>query len=332
MEGSPTEQGYNTNFRPLQFDEKADATFTRSLMLVNVPIVTNVPGAPSSSTQYYEFLLDLNQSGGGAISIDQVQIFLGSAGNLTNYPTGLGTKVYDTAGDPNYGWVALNDFAAGGGKPEMFLDVPVSDFTGPNPFVYLYSHFGGQGGIYAATNGFEEWGVQGLKGIVGISTLVDGTGVTSLPVGSTVFDTTTLTVTTPPFDTKSGKAPPAPTGTITYAFFANGNGFGTPPATYTVTVSGTGTVPDSPSTAALSAGTYSYVAVYSGDNNYFPATGNPEPFTITPLSPTIATTPTPASVALGIAPPTLKDSAVLSGGYAETGTITYTLSLNNTIV
>ena len=50
MEGSPTEQGYNTNFRPLQFDEKADATFTRSLMLVNVPIVTNVPGAPSSST------------------------------------------------------------------------------------------------------------------------------------------------------------------------------------------------------------------------------------------------------------------------------------------
>ena len=45
----------------------------------------------------------------------------------------------------------------------------------------------------------------------------------------------------------------------------------------------------------------------------------------TAATPTLATTPSPTSVALGTTPVTLADSAVLSGGYVPTGTITFTL-------
>jgi hypothetical protein len=45
-------------------------------------------------------------------------------------------------------------------------------------------------------------------------------------------------------------------------------------------------------------------------------------------SPTLVTTPSPTAVTLGATAPTLKDSAVLSGGSSPTGTITFTLFVN----
>ena len=50
-------------------------------------------------------------------------------------------------------------------------------------------------------------------------------------------------------------------------------------------------------------------------------------------SPTVVTTPNATSVTLGTTAPTLNDSALLSGGYSETGTITFTLyDPSNTLV
>ena len=46
---------------------------------------------------------------------------------------------------------------------------------------------------------------------------------------------------------------------------------------------------------------------------------------MSPASPAIATTTNMASVTLGTTPMTLDDTAVLSGGYYPTGTITFTL-------
>ena len=48
--------------------------------------------------------------------------------------------------------------------------------------------------------------------------------------------------------------------------------------------------------------------------------------------PTITTTPSMSTVTLGTSPVTLNDTAVLSDGYNETGTITFTLYLGSTLV
>ena len=67
-----SEQGYNTDARPLQFDENKSPQFTRSLTLGEVPVV-NVGGV-----EYREFLLDINQkSSASLLSLDEVRVFLG---------------------------------------------------------------------------------------------------------------------------------------------------------------------------------------------------------------------------------------------------------------
>src|SRR5438067_13222135 len=50
------QQGYNTDARPLQYDENKSPQFTRSLALNSIPVV-NVGGVPS-----YELLLDIIQN------------------------------------------------------------------------------------------------------------------------------------------------------------------------------------------------------------------------------------------------------------------------------
>jgi hypothetical protein len=46
---------------------------------------------------------------------------------------------------------------------------------------------------------------------------------------------------------------------------------------------------------------------------------------VSKAQPAITTSPNPSTVTLGTTAPTLKDSATLTGGYYETGTITFTL-------
>lgn len=168
-----TAQGYNTDFRPNEFDEQNPANFNHSVLLADVPIVT------INGVQYYQFMLDINENNNAAqdqyLSLDELQIFLGNAGNLTGFPGGLGTLVYDmdALGDS---WVGL-DYAlnAGSGSGDMFANIPVSVFQGLDPsliYVYLYSQFGLQGldeacqsseeGFcnWGASDGFEEWAHQ----------------------------------------------------------------------------------------------------------------------------------------------------------------------------
>ena len=88
-------------------------------------------------------------------------------------------------------------------------------------------------------------------------------------LGESVYDTATVTGTPAAFTA---------TGTVTYTFYPSLNGTGTPISTQTVTLSG-GVVPNSAATVALAAGSFSYVAVYSGDSNYTGSTGAVEPST-----------------------------------------------------
>src|SRR5262245_54137957 len=98
--GGGGEQGYNTEARPLQFDENKSPQFTRSLTLGQVPVVT------VGGVEYREFLLDINQkSSSPLLSLDEVRVFLGDSGNLTNY--NVTAKTLNNQG-------AVFDFDSGG--------------------------------------------------------------------------------------------------------------------------------------------------------------------------------------------------------------------------
>ena len=145
------ERGYNTDFRPLEFDENNSPNFTRSLLLSAVPVV-GVNG-----TNYREFLLDVNEAASKSeVTLEQVQIYLGAAGNLIGYPN-LGTLVYDMdAGADSRVELDYNTSSGGSGKGDMLLLVPDANFqSSTNEFVYLFSKFSN------ADAGFEEWAVSG---------------------------------------------------------------------------------------------------------------------------------------------------------------------------
>src|SRR5262245_21293305 len=69
--GASVEHGYNTDARPLQFDENNSPQFTRSLRLGDVPLTSN------GGTLYREFLLDINQkSSAPLLSLAELRIYV----------------------------------------------------------------------------------------------------------------------------------------------------------------------------------------------------------------------------------------------------------------
>ena len=164
--GGGSEQGYNTDARPLQFDENKSPQFTRSLTLGRVPVVT-VDGV-----RYREFLLDINQkSSSPYLSLDEVKVFVGGA-NLSGYapasagsPARLGGQTaafdLDAAGDVSVRLDAR--LGSGSGAGDMTLLVPDAAFggAGGDTSVYLYSKMGTQPGA-GANGGFEEWAVRSV--------------------------------------------------------------------------------------------------------------------------------------------------------------------------
>ena len=125
------------------------------------------------------------------------------------------------------------------------------------------------------------------------------------------------------------------TGSITFTLYlgstlldtetvaVSGNGSYTTPTGYTLPTTGTVT------------GNYQWDASYTGDTNNNSASESnnaAEQVAVSPASPTIATTPSASTITLGTSSVTLNDTAVLSGGYYETGSITFTLYLGSTLL
>jgi len=154
-------QGYNTDARPLVFDENVSAQFTHSLLLSDVPIVT------IDGVAYRQFLLDINQTGEDPlISLNELQIFLGDTGSPMGATVDgdgtldFGTQaslIYDMdAGPDGDSTVELNySLNTGSGSGDMFAYIADSLFTG-GTFVTLYSKFGEPNNN---NDGFEEWAV-----------------------------------------------------------------------------------------------------------------------------------------------------------------------------
>jgi len=162
-------QGYNTDGRPLQFDENNSLTFTRHQKLADMQIVS------LNDIEYYQFLLDINQrSSEPLLTLNEVEIYQGDAPNLLGYSpnrseggTGFGVhsdfvfdqdEGADAAVDLNYN---LN---SGSGSGDMYLYVPKEYFTSTKPYVYLYSKFGVP---HPNNDGYEEWAaIEGPNPVV----------------------------------------------------------------------------------------------------------------------------------------------------------------------
>ena len=166
-----------------------------------------------------------------------------------------------------------------------------------------------------------QYGTNNGEGSPVISTTASGGGT----VGS-AFPSDTATL--------SGSSSTPPTGNLVFKLEDATNNV---VYTQTDTVNGYGTYHAAvPTSTVLGAGTYHWVANYGGDSNNISTgdfTSATEVVTITKASPTLSTTPSATTITLGTTtPPVLTDSAKLSGGYHETGTITFTLYLGSTLV
>ena len=146
---------------------------------------------------------------------------------------------------------------------------------------------------------------------------------TVITTGATVYDTSTLA--------GGGSALP-PTGSVTYSLYsgscATGSQIG---SSSTVGLTSTGAVPNSATSPPLGAGSYYYLASYSGDANYSPSTAACEPFTVSKATSSVSTTPylengSPVGSSANV-PATVYDSASVSGvqGFVPRGQVTFTL-------
>jgi uncharacterized repeat protein (TIGR01451 family) len=119
----------------------------------------------------------------------------------------------------------------------------------------------------------------------------------------------------------------SPTGSITFTLVYKGSTVDTE----TVSVSGNGTY-STPTgytlpTSGTVTGTYQWNASYTGDSNNSSASETNDPLervAVSPASPSVVTTASAPATLPGSV--TFSDSAVVSGGYSPTGTLTFTLS------
>ena len=159
--------GMNTSGTLTQ-DENSSPTFTHDLLASAVPVVT------INGLTYYEFLLDINQTGADPLlSLSSLSLCVSDTGNRTITDTAtictLGGAVpsqliynLDASGDNS---VELNYlFNSGSGSGDLFVYIPTSSLVNaPGDFMYLFSSFGGTGttpGLNNDNDGFEEWAVR----------------------------------------------------------------------------------------------------------------------------------------------------------------------------
>ena len=150
--------GHNSGGRPLENDENPSPQFTTNLLLSALPVV-NIGG-----TDYYEFLLDINQTGEDPLeSLDDVVICTSNTSDLLEEDGCPSANVVYDLDEFNENWLKLNyNLNSGSGSGDLFMYIPTSLF-GADTYVYLYSVFGEH---YNNNDGFEEWAVRVAEGTV----------------------------------------------------------------------------------------------------------------------------------------------------------------------
>ena len=159
----PNERGYNTDGRPLQFDEKTAANFTRSIRFSDVPLIDGER----------EFQLDINENKSDPawyMSLDKFQVWITDDPDLLGYDEltgtfapGTATLVYDLDVGTDGDSTIKMDFRAnpGSGKRDYRVLVPESMFDAlgadeETDYVVLFTR---HGDTWPTDDGYEEWGV-----------------------------------------------------------------------------------------------------------------------------------------------------------------------------
>jgi len=188
-----------------------------------------------------------------------------------------------------------------------------SSFTPTSPGTYRYiAQYSGDAnnsGTGASCNGANE-SVTMIKATPGVSTTASG----PVTVGGTISDSATVT------------AGFSPTGTITFTAYAPADATCAlvPVFTSVVPVAGAGSYPSATFTPAT-AGTYRWIAAYSGDANNNSVTllcNDPNEASSVNRATTTVVTTASGPITIG---GNISDSATLSGGVAPTGTITFSV-------
>jgi hypothetical protein len=302
---------------------------------------------PSAAGPYY-FVVSysgdandaLSASGCSAEPITVNQSSTAISTQLSATSVAIGSSVYDTAtlsgasanagGSVTYNVYGNATCTSGGGGLISTLGpvtvtngaVPDSPAWTPNaagPY-YFVASYSGDGNNTAAASGCIAEPITVSPNSPSIATQLSAT---SVAIGGSVYDTATL----------SGASVNAG-GSATYSVYNNAtctSGGGGLISTLGPATVASGTVPDSPSwTPTGTAGTYYFVASYSGDaNNTAVASGcGAEPITVTQDVPSISTQLSATTVAIG---GTAYDTAILSGASANAGgSVTYNVYDNAT--
>ena len=153
LQANGTEQGYNASLPQsgLMPDAKT-GSWTHDIQLGSVP----------SGGGYYQFLLDINQSGNNQsalLSLDQLQIYTSSTAtsDATAFPP-IGALRYNLDGAGDSAIIMDASLTSGSGSGDLFAFIPTSAFSGAtsSDYVYLFARFGD---LNASNDGFEEFGL-----------------------------------------------------------------------------------------------------------------------------------------------------------------------------
>jgi hypothetical protein len=166
LQGTSTEHGFNTDFRPLPPD--AVSTTTRSITLGSFGprILTDATGA----YRYYTLFLDVNESstsGDNYLSLDSLIVYSvpaagGGALSTRAAIASAGTVRYDMDQPADQTVLMDGNLVPGSGVGDLEIDIPASRFdgVGAGDFIYTYLSFGLVGTVgarkYGTSGGFEE--------------------------------------------------------------------------------------------------------------------------------------------------------------------------------
>jgi len=156
------EQGYNTSYRPVQFDENTSPTFTRDLA---TSITQDVL---IGGVAYKEFLLDINQQAANPLlSLEQIEIWNMNQTAAHGFTPGQTTDAFSSSSTDVRVWsldqtanqyISLNyNLNSGSGSGDMLLFVPSALFT--RNYINLFSRFGDHAPNQINNDGYEEWAV-----------------------------------------------------------------------------------------------------------------------------------------------------------------------------
>jgi hypothetical protein len=155
IQANSTEQGYNTDARPVEFDQKTDP-FTRSLLVSSLTTVMR------DGITYTQFILDVNEPGAQRlISLDSLKIYVGSTPDVSSLSS-LTNLAYDLDGAGDYSILLDASLNSGSGSGDMLAWIPYDLLQDPdNSYLYLYSKF------TCTQGGFEEWSTFGVGASIG---------------------------------------------------------------------------------------------------------------------------------------------------------------------